>query len=635
MTKTGVKLMPVSDLLDKEFFIRSYQRGYRWDQEQVRDLLNDFIEFIEQENKHEEEFYCLQPIVVKSINEAEKKYLQENAKFNFENDSIYEVIDGQQRITTITILLHYKLHQLKNEITLKSFPIITYEVRPESKEILQNFIKSVHSEEEKLNNKIDFFHMKSVYEAIDFWFSEFVDSKNEKLWQVLKLLTAYKINNVKVIWYEVDDDEKSVEVFRRFNIGKIPLSNSELIKALFLRNDERNNNAMIYSISKEWQNIENQFRDPIFWSFINPTEDYSSRIELLFEIIFQIAKYEAKEKAEAEKVFEKKYGTDKSNVFRYFFTLINKLDADLQEIWDGCVEKYERINQWFKDPYHFHYIGYLQNRESRKKEENIIIDLFINQKKFKKKEDLTEYLVTKIKDTCKIGKFFNNQDVSLVYDTGNTRNLRDFFFLFNVEICCNIANSGEGEEVYRLPFNLHKATAFDIEHIDSKTEKDIETLNDTESIEFIKDIVTDFEEEVSTVFESNKGILFVNQNSNEESLWSEDNIQLKNLKLVLHTIVDVLDERLSNESNQIVNKDLIGNITALNSTINRSYGNAYYNTKRRCIIYEDLVGTYIPIATKNIFLKYYSKNVKKHTRWSSSDAEDYTKVMQTTLNKFM
>ena len=73
MAKTGVKLMPVSDLLDKEFFIRSYQRGYRWDQEQVRDLLNDFIEFIEQENKHEEEFYCLQPIVVKSINEAEKK----------------------------------------------------------------------------------------------------------------------------------------------------------------------------------------------------------------------------------------------------------------------------------------------------------------------------------------------------------------------------------------------------------------------------------------------------------------------------------------------------------------------------------------------------------------------------------
>ncbi len=635
MNKTGVKLLPVSDLLDKEFFIRSYQRGYRWDKEQVRDLLNDFSDFIELENKQEEEFYCLQPIVVKSISEAEKKYLQENAKINFENDIIYEVIDGQQRISTITILLHYILHQLKNEITLKSFPIITYEVRPESKEILQNFIKSIHSEEEKLNDKIDFFHMKSVYESIDFWFSEFEDRKIEKLWEVLKLLTAYKINNVKVIWYEVDDDEKSVEVFRRFNIGKIPLSNAELIKALFLRNDERNSNAMIYSISKEWQNIENQFRDPIFWSFINPAEDYSSRIELLFEIKFQIAKYEAKEKKETEIEFEKKYGTDKSNVFRYFFSLINKREADLQKIWDSCVEIFERINQWFKDPSHFHYIGYLQNRESKKKDENIIVDLFINQKKFKKKEDLTEYLVSRIMDTCKKQKFFKDEIISLVYDSGNTRNLRDFFFLFNVEICCNTANSGDGEEVYRLPFNLHKATTFDIEHIDSKTEKDIEKLNDTEKIEFIKDIVTDFEEVVNTVFESNKNILFVNQNLSEDFLWLEENIQLKNLKSVLNTIVDVLDERLSNESNQIVNKDLIGNITALNSTINRSYGNAYYNTKRRCIIYEDLAGTYIPIAAKNIFLKYYSKNVKKHTRWSSSDADDYTKVMQTTLKKFM
>ena len=70
---SGVKLEPIAKLLNQSFFIRSYQRGYRWDKDQVNDLLNDFKEFINQPNKTEEEFYCLQPIVVKCLSEVEKK----------------------------------------------------------------------------------------------------------------------------------------------------------------------------------------------------------------------------------------------------------------------------------------------------------------------------------------------------------------------------------------------------------------------------------------------------------------------------------------------------------------------------------------------------------------------------------
>jgi len=78
-----LKLIPIVHLLDKEFFIPTYQRGYRWDERQVLDLLEDIFEF-QEKYKDEGEFYCLQPIVVK--------------KYGKDDDNKWEIIDGQQRL---------------------------------------------------------------------------------------------------------------------------------------------------------------------------------------------------------------------------------------------------------------------------------------------------------------------------------------------------------------------------------------------------------------------------------------------------------------------------------------------------------------------------------------------------------
>ena len=64
MSDATIYLKPVNDLLEERFFIPSYQRGYRWKERQVTDLLSDLWEF--QSNcQNNEEFYCLQPVVVK------------------------------------------------------------------------------------------------------------------------------------------------------------------------------------------------------------------------------------------------------------------------------------------------------------------------------------------------------------------------------------------------------------------------------------------------------------------------------------------------------------------------------------------------------------------------------------------
>lgn len=87
---------PIHELLGYHFFIPDYQRGYRWTGDQVRDLLNDVWDYTKQPG-NKERFYCLQPVVVRP--RVWKDGEQERQG--------WEVIDGQQRLTTIHIVLSY------------------------------------------------------------------------------------------------------------------------------------------------------------------------------------------------------------------------------------------------------------------------------------------------------------------------------------------------------------------------------------------------------------------------------------------------------------------------------------------------------------------------------------------------
>ncbi|QQU02127.1 DUF262 domain-containing protein [Myroides odoratus] len=618
----GVKLRPVSELLDKQFFIRSYQRGYRWDKDQVVDLLNDFKEFIDRQNKLDSEFYCLQPIVVKYLSEEEKEKL---SRFNFSKTDIYEVIDGQQRITTITILLNYLKEGLKDNIKLKAVPEIHYEVREKSREILSKF-NEFFTEEHKtaeLDNNIDFHHMKVVYQIISDWFKDREDSYQMSF---LKLLTSYKVNCVKVIWYEVESSENSIEVFRRFNVGKISLNNAELIKALFLRDDSNVESSVRYSISKEWQQIENYLQSKLVWHFLSPSKGYSSRIEYIFDLVF----FQDRSKAEQKKnrsTFDSLYGTDKYNVFRYFASLIEKADS-LLSVWDRVNNVYEQIVQWYNNTEHYHYIGYLQNKEAAAK--NIVLDILCST--FKQKQDLTNFLIEEIKKQEQKNLFSGNT-IKIYYDNKYRKDLRNLFFLLNIESYINLSLSSKEEAGYRLPFSLYKEIDYDIEHIDSVNDKEITTLDENQKIKFLEDLETDFSNEIGQEFKDVVSELFKDQNL--ENKWDIDNLIKNRLDHILEQLVELVENHLKKEPDQITNKNSIGNLTLLNSSINRGYGDAYFTTKRRWIITKDKQGEFIPLATKNVFLKYYSNDTKKHTRWSQEDAENYQKEIENLLSKYM
>ena len=80
---------------------------------------------------------------------------------------------------------------------------------------------------------------------------------------------------MKIIWYELIncDSEEEVSMFTKVNMGKIPLTNAELIKALLLKDINSNGNlekikSKQENIAVKWDEMESKLQDESFWSFL-------------------------------------------------------------------------------------------------------------------------------------------------------------------------------------------------------------------------------------------------------------------------------------------------------------------------------------------------------------------------------
>lgn len=270
-----IELKSISELSEMKFFIPDYQRGYRWTKELVKDLLDDIDEFIK---KNQGGFYCIQPLVVKKNIIKSEEYCEKLKKLNHEDNNLiviteklidkysqWEVIDGQQRLTTILILLNYFSSDKTNKYEVE------YQTRTKSK----SFLSKIESKKKKEN--IDYYHIVKANQQIKAWFRYEKVDKEKFLDTLLK--------DVKFIWYE-SVNEDPIKVFTRLNIGKISLTNSELVKALFLNksnfktSDLQRIRLQQQEIASEWDKIEYRLQSDEFWLFLNE-KDMISRQELI------------------------------------------------------------------------------------------------------------------------------------------------------------------------------------------------------------------------------------------------------------------------------------------------------------------------------------------------------------------
>lgn len=642
MTNT-ITLKSINDILEKNFYIPSYQRGYRWTNQNVEDLLNDIYTFSRKRNKSEQEFYCLQPIVVKKLNPTQLE--ERKLESVFDNNNWYEVVDGQQRLTTIRILLAYLVKKhlsgetLKSEYGKNEFQI-EYETRKNSKEFLKEPTES--------SETIDLYHISEAYKAIDNWFQEHEQQRSvrESLLRTLVHTMENKEQEgiVQIIWYEINDSTNPIETFIRINMGKIPLTNSELIKALFLqkRNFENKEVAELrqIEIASEWDRMEYSFQNDDFWWFLNKGEnDIPARIEFLLDLICKIAisnanqeiekakKNKENEIIEEKQKFIKAIGTDKHATFRYFYNKFSNgiTISDVVKEWNDIKDYFLAFEEWYEKPIWYHYIGFLIYCG------NDISDIY---KLYRNttKEGFTQKLKSSIKtrfEKVECEKIKNNESVQtynieLEFSNKNKPKIRELLLLYNLQFIVNqyenILDKNNSQTHLKFPFKIFKKESWDVEHIDSFTSNTL-TSYETQK-EWLKISFNDLKK-INNKIDNKLDSSISEFTSNPES-----DIEFSELR---NEIIELAGEVVNDEDM----KNGIGNLTLLNADINRSYGNSLFPTKRRIIIEKDNEGKFIPICTKHVFLKYFDKHGISSPNWEEDDIINYQNNIGEILSFFL
>ena len=287
-----------------EFHVPSYQRGYRWGSTEVTRLLDD----VYQNGKKN---YCLQPIVVRNRGET------------------YELVDGQQRLTTLYLIYRY----MKNANPFFEEPTfsITYETRDRSADFLNNIDIT------KREDNIDFWFMAGAYECIKQWFEKDLQIR------VMHIFEYFK-ENVNIIWYEVGENEDTISLFTRLNVGKIPLTSAELVKAIFLSQDVNNiSRERQEEISLQWDNMEKELHNNSLWYFLtNKTNaDYQTRIDLVLDLI------------------SGKPANNREKYYTFFKFDEMRQSKTLDSIWRNIQQTFLVLKDWHGNHELYHKIGYL------------------------------------------------------------------------------------------------------------------------------------------------------------------------------------------------------------------------------------------------------------------------------------
>lgn len=660
-------------LLDYKFVVPFYQRGYRWERQQVEDLLNDFVEFIKNSNS---DFYCLQPIVVR--------------RTFYKNE--YEVIDGQQRLITIYLIMKY-LQDTRNE-NCNNYKMYSIKFARNTKDYLSEELLK-----EPDYNNIDSFYISQAYKCIENWFEINKEQKDN----IARILTGEFDNNdcsddekkdVRVIWYELNDgnnfeftdkqmpsrrhDDKpngnkfeftdtqkqviltmvkgtylkyepdfvldAIDTFTRLNEGKIPLTESDLIKALLLQTDlySQDNKQVMKEIafnrSCGWDEMEKELQNPLFWSMLTPST-YSPASHI--DIVTYLVSCKLKQKD------EENYKEFSENKPLFSYLVINKFIngttnnsndenkkiENIKKIWTEIRKTFIVLSNWFNDKQMYHLVGLLNlinDKEDKKTFFAQLLELY-NYSLENNKSELRQHIKEKISKKLITGKDDNNEPYTL--ETINYNSCKDN--VIRVLEAFNVYLSMEDKHESRFDFDKFKHyNVTSVEHIhpqyldmynlsfeqvkswfNGHKEANIDKEDFKEACENLQQIIEQIDKEKNKEIEFKK--LFGN------------NSEISNY-------IKIIDEEFNELAG--MNEDImhsIQNLALVDKDTNTSISNNILYKKRELLYSREQNNqTYVPIGTYAAFNKRFSKEIKDLSFWTNDDRKAYFEKIAEAYNYF-
>lgn len=567
MKETDI-IYSVRDIFEHQRFkgityrIPDYQRGYKWTPDNVRALLNDVWNF----NGKEEQFYCLQNITI--ILSSDGKY--------------FNVIDGQQRLTTLSIVLSYLNEQ---DLVKKR---INYEIRKTTATFLEEHIFSRKCWEDgyKYNPQHqDEYYIMSAAETVAEWFENTkVDSSafKEKL-----------LSRTKLIVNEVTSNE--YQTFSNLNNVRIPLDASDLIRAMMVT----------YSVKEGKENVDiDPYRvrmgaeiDSFTVTWSNPElkryycqflpEDLSRKArELRFDyaehpinLLYLLFLLQKKGEESISLSGFEEYLKNEPDAFSH----IKEFDAILQE--------------WYNDNALYHYLGFLFfNYKSRVKFTEIF-KLWLNcssRTAFRKeiKKTICECIMLDFKPSEQ-EKIAGKTSLNILLASLRFNLATNWYThpaLPQILILNDILTAVKSNSLGRIPVSYFKINNEDREHISCQTPTDKELNNKERWIQDLQEL---------------------------ENFELPDNDREKFLSNIssLKTEIERADEITNELKEKIIDSltqfglNSIGNIVLLNLSVNRGYGNSPFMAKRLAIsnnYFNNKTNDKQSIKSKNAFIRPFT-----------------------------
>lgn len=579
----------------KKSIIPNYQRGYKWEISNVEDLLND-INNINNIDKNE---HCLHNLTI------------------IENENKWEIIDGQQRLTTIFLILKYlgkEYYSLSYKIRQNTEDFFNNEIN----DIIKNLKDNKYKKELELFNDIknknnnydkqDIYYICGALFTIYNWFNKnYKDKPIEEFIEKLESVYFYK--------HGIKTNIKGETIFSNLNSGRVPLTYIELIKADLIINISKletkgNENEILINekrsnIGRLWDEMESWLAQDEVWYWIAPKNNSVNKLSLLLNLCSELK--------EGENIYEKYYN--------YVYDKNLKCDySKIKTIWNKIRNYYYTIKDWYLDNDMYHLIGIIVSFDINIKE-------FIeNNSNIKNKNELKSKLkneiITHLKLTNKDNKLKFGDIDYLELDYNNDK-VNKIFTLLNCLEGYNY-NKNEFNEHFRYRFDIHNKYKWSIEHIIPRNPK-----KDT-ILDYFNDIIKILYNEQNEELEKIKGEIKEKLN---EPKYKEFNGSIEKLKLSNN---DKLKEEFIEYFNNIININNIGNLVLLGIDTNSSLKNKIFKEKRNILLkFISNEGRFIPPLTLKVFSKTFDGANGEEMYWTHEDFNKYEEYQEKKLKYFI
>lgn len=572
---------------NKQFYnIPGYQRGYKWTSKQVSKLLQDIHHFKPLGDK----FYCVQNITLVP-----------------KDDNKFNVVDGQQRLTTMVLILSNlgKIDLINGKI---KFP--ENSIRKRTNDFLNEFIM-VNNEPLLEYTTWDKFKDNNAnydHQDIHFLFKAYMTIYD---WLVNENINKEKFANkllqhVKFITNHIESEKEEL-VFGNLNSKRIFLDGADLVRAILItrvtKEDELSAEKTIKYIVRT-----NERRVRIGWQLDELNKWWSNEIKQQYydswirlpqasDVDFNINRHPINRLLS---LFAESEGNDSLSLENF------ELYENASELFNRLSHLHSLLNDWYNDKDIYHYLGFLFNQKSNLNEFNLktIFDKW--NEKGMTRPLFKEYLLKEIKL-----EIFGEGEILDKFNKNKNWYGEDNKSLVKVLLMLDIIESSHDSKDKLNPKSFTKDDN-DIEHIFPQNPKDTKDKQHEkeEYIEFLKE----FNSELTKSPILKRWDIEKNSPDYLEELNEELNKYIEGVKI--HSI---------------------GNLVLLDSSLNRSIRNNNYAVKRRKVLHFINQGNSIQPHTIKVFSRYFQDNdsVKSDANtWTQKDIESNENAIKKTVQEY-